>query len=212
MSAEEWTLMYRRGLDSRRISMLCGVPVSRINRALRSSREYDGSLDREHGDKVKAGKNVEAFPPTALWMRRLKELTQFEEEHGRMPYSRTSNAEEASLGRWLARQRKAGTMGDLALSKVSALDAVGEWKGSARRQQDCARWTRRLTDLVHFVGENSRLPSYRSAKSELERVLGTWLHSQRQLAYQGSMSRDMREMLDAAVPTWNTWNIPKEGT
>lgn len=145
---------------------------------------------------------------SALWVRRVGELERFVARHGRMPYSRTEHLEEASLGRWLARQRKAAQNGDLALVKTLELNAVGCWQESARRQQDRAHWSRRLEGVCDFLRETSRLPSYRQPESGLERVLGNWLHAQRQRAHQGRMPKAQSEELDVAVPGWNTWTTP----
>lgn len=111
--------------------------------------------------------------------------------------------EESSLGRWLEKQRAVAVKGDLPADKRRALDEAGNWLAPPRAQLDLRRWDIRLEELAAFVEAESRFPSYRYAESDTERVLGNWLHGQRQQVSRGKLSAGQLQSLQEMVPGWN---------
>lgn len=193
--------MYRRGLTPRQISVLCDVPLVRVNRTLGWSKRRDMTLAAEHAE------HAPEHPPriTDTWNKRYSELRIFRDSVGRMPYAHTAAPIEASLGRWLARQRRAlrhGKLGDVCQRR---LDELGEWYISARTHRDANRWSLSLENLASFRASSNRFPSFKNYMDETERRLGTWLHVQRQAASNGTLAPQRIADLDATVSGWNTW-------
>lgn len=201
--------MYRQGLTPQRIANLCGVPLSRVNRALGWSKRRDPYLVSQHADHSGPGMQKISPSVSARWRARHDELLRFIGSTGRMPFTKVPDPVEASLGRWLARQRYALLSGKLDDERERRLDEAGSWKQSARSQRDTAGWQDCLNDLAAFMITSDRLPSYRNYTDEAERRLGVWLHAQRQRAVNGNMPDQMLAALDEAVPGWNTWKMRK---
>lgn len=61
-----------------------------------------------------------------------------------------------------------------------------------------------MVELQNFKTEHGKWPRFRKADSEAERVLGVWLHAQRQKAQNGQLAENNQRALDTAVPGWNT--------
>lgn len=199
--SSEWVLMYRRGLTAARIAGICDVNPKKVTRALGWAKRRDHALEEEHLSN--------APKPSAVslrWAQRCEELSRFAAKNGRMPFARGHSDSESSLGRWLAKQRSAAAQRDLSEEKRQALAAAGDWESTPRSQKDARRWDERLAGLAAFLASESRLPSYRRPCSETERLLGTWLHGQRQRAFNHQLSVDQLRSLQDSVPDWNTWN------
>lgn len=201
MSSEEWTLMYRGGLTAKVIAELCDVPASRVVRALAWSKRRDPSLEAAHAERLPLRHPI----ISVKWCKRHQELVEFMSSNGRLPYTHVPDDAEASLGRWLARQRYALIKGKLDDERQTRLDAVGVWSKSARVRRDMATWHERLNALASFMAKSARWPSYRNSADATERQLGVWLHAQRQNALNGRMTDEMAAAINTAVPGWNTW-------
>ncbi|MDR6507738.1 helicase associated domain-containing protein [Arthrobacter oryzae] len=199
--------MYRSGLTATVIAKLCDVPVDRVVRVLAWSKRRDPTLAAQHTDHV-------PFQPPVIpvkWCERHQELMEFISSNGRMPYIQVSDHVEASLGRWLARQRYALLKGKLDHERKARLDDAGDWSRSARVQRDMANWHGRLNALAAFMTTSDRWPSYRNFTDSTERQLGVWLHAQRQNALNGRMTDEMVAAINTAVPGWNTWRPKGSG-
>ncbi|WP_024365319.1 helicase associated domain-containing protein [Arthrobacter sp. TB 26] len=199
----EWVIMYRKGLTPVRIAALCEVPAQKVTRALRLAKQRQPSLEEEHlANAPKPG------PVSAHWAKRCGELARFFAENGRMPFAKGHGA-ESGLGRWLAQQRAAAARDDLPEEKRLALATAGDWEATPRAQLDASRWQERLDGLADYFASKSRFPRYRRTSSEAERALGTWLHKQRQKAFNGQLATDQLQTLNERVPGWNTWRAPR---
>lgn len=163
------------------------------------------TLAAEHAHHRPLRVPVRQYLRTEMWNARYAELRGFRASFGRMPYASTADPTEASLGRWLARQRYALSQGRLDDVRQRQLDELGEWRQPARTYRDAKRWKLSLEDLVTFRSRSNRLPSYKHYSDEAERRLGIWLHHQRQAASAGTLTSQRVADLDAAVPGWNTW-------
>lgn len=199
----EWVIMFRLGLTPARIADLCEVPIQNVTRALGWAKRREPRLEEEH--VINAPKRSEI---SLRWAGRCLDLKSFVAENGRMPFAKGRDQAEVSLGRWLAKQRALAERDKLAEEERCALNAVGDWEVTPRAHQDNLRWQVRLSELGDFVTAERRLPSHRRAASEKERLLGTWLHGQRQRALNGLLSPDQLRSLQDRTPGWNTWRDP----
>jgi hypothetical protein len=147
----------------------------------------------------------EQTPLRGQWVQRLGELTDFIAGNGRLPFVKGHGDVESRLARWLAQQRSAASLNNLPVEKRRALAVLGDWASTPRAQNDARRWEERLEGLAAFVGKEGRFPSYRRPTSERERLLGTWLHGQRQRAFNHRLRADRLQSLHERVPGWNTW-------
>lgn len=202
--AVEWVLMYRKGLTAGRIADLCGVPKQKVTRALGRAKRREPELDLEH---LANAPQQATFTPR--WTARCEELARFVAENGRMPFAKGHGHTESSLGRWLAKQRAASARGCLNKDQRDALTRVGGWEANPRSQRDARRWQQRLAGLAEFVALERRFPSYRRPTSEAERVLGTWLHTQRQAAVSRQLPAEQLHAMDVQIPGWYTWRTPQ---
>lgn len=205
--SSEWVLMYRKGLTPVRIAEVCDVHPQKVTRALGWAKRMERGLEAEHLSSA-----PKPSPVSRRWAQRCEELIHFNAKNGRMPFARGHGDAESSLGRWLAKQRAAAARGDLPEEKRRALSAVEDWEATPRSQQDARRWEERLGGTAAFFAQEGRLPSYRRPGSERERLLGTWLHSQRQQASKNELTADKLRSLQDRVPGWNTWRRSHLGT
>ncbi|WP_427017892.1 helicase associated domain-containing protein [Pseudarthrobacter sp. P1] len=103
---------------------------------------------------------------------------------------------------WLIDQRAGLAKGSLTREKIAALDAVGNWRLSARSAADARRWQQRLAELAAFIHASGRWPRWRGYTSEHERILGVWLHAQRQQHRRSKLGSAQVASLDASAPHW----------
>jgi hypothetical protein len=192
--------MYRRGLSAARIAVVCNVSTQKVRRALSGAKRSELGLEQEHQSNV-----PKPSAPSPRWTRRCEELTDFVAKNGRLPFAKGHGDEESSLARWLAHQRSASALNDFPQEKRRALAATGDWESTPRSQKDALRWEERLDGVAAFVAQEGRYPSYRRASSEIERLLGTWLHIQRQAASHSQLAMDRLQAINDRVPGWNTW-------
>lgn len=197
--------MFRMGLTPKQIAKACDVPSSKVSRVLGWTKRRDPHLAEEHAANARDGDKKSTAPVSVQWAARFEELLRFTSASGRLPYTNVADPVEASLGRWLARQRYALSKSALDLERQRRLDAVADWRQPARSQRDKARWDNHLVDVVEYASESERLPSYRNYADDRERQLGTWLHAQRQQAFAGKMADQKRAVIDTALPGWYTW-------
>lgn len=198
--SSEWVLMYRKGLTAARIAAICDVHPQKVTRALGWAKRREPGLAEEHLSNAPTPRMV-----SRQWAKRCEELACFVSKNGRMPSVRGRSDSESSLGRWLTKQRAAAARSNLSEGKRRALAAVRNWEATPRSQKDAQRWEERLAGLAAFMASESRFPSYRRPRSETERILGTWLHGQRQGASNNRLTADQLESLEDRVPGWNTW-------
>ena len=119
-----------------------------------------------------------------------------EENSGLLPPSNGGgDGDDASLGRWLAQQRRLWRRGELKRARKRALDGLAPTWTHERRSE--AKWGLRAGQLAEFFTTHDRLP--RSTRSdEDERRLNAWLHAQRD----AELTDEQIATLDATVPIW----------
>lgn len=192
--------MYRSGLSASQIAVICDAPAPKVRRALGWAKRSDQGLETEHLSNV-----PEQTALSRKWIQRCEELMDFIAENGRLPFAKGHGGVESRLSRWLAQQRSAASLNNLPVEKRRALAALGDWETTPRALNDARRWEERLEAVVAFVAQEHRFPSYRRPTSERERLLGTWLHGQRQRAFSHQLAADRLESMEDRVPGWNTW-------
>lgn len=164
--------MYSRGLTPQRIAALCDAPLVRVNRALNWSRRQTSTLAADHAQHVPPSLPERRHPLTDVWNARYSDLRKFRESAGRMPYSKTTDPIEASIGRWLARQRHAMSQGKLDPMRQRRLDDLGDWRLPARTYRDAKSWSQSLDDLAAFRALLDRLPSNTRTKLNADLARG----------------------------------------
>jgi hypothetical protein len=203
----EWDLMYCKGLTAGQIAELCGVKGNSVSRHLRAQKTTYPKMQAEHdGNRPPANPR----PLLASWNANLDALSAIQQTEGRYPSSSDSDPGRRRLGSWLSVQRRAHRNGKLSEVKLEALTALPGWTVNQRKELDSRRWRTTLRDLQVYVAQSNRWPRYRKYSSDAERLLGVWLHGQRQKSAQRTLSDSRNEMLDAAVPGWNTWKTRRK--
>ncbi|WP_371129623.1 helicase associated domain-containing protein [Arthrobacter sp. ov407] len=144
-------------------------------------------------------------PLRTSWLLNINELLEVLEAEGRYPSSSDQDPQRRRLGYWLSVQRRAHRDGRLTQAKLSALDVLPAWNENQRAGLAQERWRERLGELQAFTHEHRRWPRFRNPTSEAERVLGVWLHAQRQKASRASMSDAEMRLLEGCAPGWYTW-------
>lgn len=193
--------MYRAGVSRAKIVELCHAERATVYWHLRKRAAEDPTLEAEHIANLKQGP-PRPKPPTAEWTARRAAFFAFITRYGRPPATHGKAEGEDSLAGWLVAQRRALADGLLTPEKISALDAAGPWRWTAEKIRDEERWHERLAELAVFVQKEGRWPRWRGAQSEHERVIGVWLHTQRQNNHRGRLGQEQRSRLDATTPKW----------
>lgn len=201
-SRHEWFYMWTRGLDPRRIALVCRVPYRKVYDHIRSTVMKNPGL---FGRRLMLHDRP-ALPNGGLkkrrsWDQRCAELGAFGRLHGRFP--RSYIHAESSLYSFLQYQRRQYRDGSLSASRKAALDELAPgWLTPPKAEREDALWQQRVTELEKFLQENGRYPSYKKAVSPAEKVLAVWLQRQRHCMREGKMALPRQRQLDAAVPEW----------
>ncbi|MBG0741825.1 helicase associated domain-containing protein [Paeniglutamicibacter antarcticus] len=198
----EWDLMYRKGLPFGRIAELCHAPKSTVHRHLQVHGRTDPGLRQDH----EANRPPLTGPhrrPTDAWTQRFNQLQLFMVTHQRPPATTGQQDTEPSLARWLSQQRSAARHGRLGHAAEEALDSLGNWRTPQRTLHDGQRWIHRLTELRSFIDQERRWPRYKGPRTEEERILGVWLHGQKQKHTRNTLTPAQIWFLDERVPGWS---------
>lgn len=200
----EWDLMYRKGLMLARIAELCHAVPQTVARHIRVQRALFPDMESEH---LANRRPLTPRPPSAGWLATLEEVEAFQRAHGRYPTSGDPDPENRRLARWLSELRRADRAGKLLDDRRKLLAVLPGWDQNQRPKIEAERWMTRLEELRTFREAGGRWPRFRDARDEAERVLGVWLHAQRQDFGAGRLSDEEVELLDASVPGWNAWRL-----
>lgn len=196
----EWDEMYSAGFPIARIADLVGVGVKTVQRHLEGRRPADPDLPIGGVGRIRE--------PSVIWLRRLDQLRDFIAKHGRYPTNHGTEEAEVSLYGWVIAQRHAFVTQTLGWSKARELGVLGDWVTTDMNRTLDEHWRQRLGEVADFIAENGRLPRNRTAKSELERVLGIWLQSQNQDILHERIMQWRREALHETLP--KGWRKPKQ--
>ncbi|MFB9796617.1 helicase associated domain-containing protein [Arthrobacter citreus] len=204
-SREEWFYMWSKGLDPRRIAILCRVPYRKvyehIHAKVSSKPERFGLRLMLHDHPKLPPGGLKKPTPKILWMERAEELAEFRRVHGRFPRGYLEG--EQQLYSFLQHQRKRYRSGKLTGSRKSFLDAhVPGWLTPPKKEREDALWEQRVGELEKFVAEHGRYPRYKTAVEPLEKVLAVWMQRQRYCLRNGILTKTRTKRLDQALPGW----------
>jgi len=196
--------MYRKGLTVGRIAALCEVLPQTVSSHIRTRRAVDPDPVAEH----LANRPAEnPRPPSASWLSSLEALANLRESSGRYATSRDSDPIRRRLASWLSIQRRSARAGRLDEERLKLLAVLPGWDVDQRSAEETERWRNRLEEVRAFKASEGRWPQLRRPVPETERILGVWLHSQRQAFGDGRLdSADLR-LLNARIPGWNAWRL-----
>lgn len=203
----EWDLMYRRGLTAARIAHVCGALPQTVGLHLRVERQKYPEMVAEHLANRPARK---PRPPAKSWLEKADAMSAFRRAHGRYPTSGDADPASRRLAQWLSHQRKLARAGRMPEDRRRILAALPGWDRNQRAELDAERWAARLEQLVVFREAEGRWPRFRGPQDEAERVLGVWLHAQRQAFGAGQLTSIEVQLMDAKVPGWNAWRVKHE--
>lgn len=198
--------MYRKGLTVGRIAVLCGAVGETVARHIRVQRAKYPDMLAEHMSNRPADK---ARPPGAGWLANVDALSAFRQAHGRYPTTGDADMANRRLAQWLSLQRRACRAGTLTEDRRSVLSVLPGWASNQRAAAEAGRWLTRLEELQAFRAAEGRWPRFRCSVDEAERVLGVWLHVQRQSFGNGRLTRDQKKLLNSMVPGWNAWRAKR---
>ena len=169
---QEWVMMYAAGLSCERIAELCKVSRAAVFAHIQQQTAIDPGLRVRHRTRAED-------PGARRWNATFQALRSFVGRTGRWPVSGTDGT-EGELTLWIAEQRRRHRRGLLSEDRITRLDAAGPWRLSSRALADEDRWWTRLQEAATYRSETGRWPRWRNPANEHERVLGVWIHDQRQ--------------------------------
>lgn len=205
----EWDLMYRKGLTVKRIAAPCGAVPQTVSRHVRVQRAKYPDMIAEH----MANRPEDTLrPPGPSWHANIDAVAAFRRAHGRYPTSSDPDPTNRGLAQWLSLQRRADRAGTLPEDRRTLPAGLPGWESNQRAQLEAERWSARLEELRAFHAQMGRWPRFRDPVDEGERVLGVWLHAQRQSFGAGHLSREQVRLLDARAPGWNAWRVKRLAT
>lgn len=194
--------MYRKGITVGRIAAVCGAIQQTVSRHIRAQRLMHPDMETEHLANRPSGSPRPAGPK---WQVNIHALAAYLEGNGRYPTASDPDPVTRRLAHWLSLQRCAHRYGRLSEERHRLMSALPGWTNNQRSEEAGERWPARLEELKAFRDGEGRWPRFRNAMGEAERVLGVWLHGQRQKASRGQLGPVEQHRLDATVPGWNTW-------
>ncbi|MET1154461.1 Helicase associated domain protein [Arthrobacter sp.] len=200
----EWDLMYRKGLTSSRIADLCGAVGETVARHIRIQRARHPCMEAEHRGHLPSKK---LRPLLRSWQSKIDALGSIRASEGAYPTSRDPDAERRRLATWLSVQRRLNRDGRLTAVQKDALQKLPGWENDQRKELERQRWRARVVDLRAFKAERGKWPRFRRPVDETERVLGVWLHAQRQKFGAGLLTKDEIRLLNSNAPGWNSWRM-----
>lgn len=199
--------MYRKGLTRARIAALCGAVPQTVSRHINVQRSRFPEMEIEHLANRPDEKPAPARP---AWRENIDALAKHVNTHARFPTTSDPDPANQRLAHWLSLQMRAVHAGRLSEDRRALLSVLPGWSANQRSEEAAARWKARLSEVKTFSEGAGRWPRFRNSGGEAERVLGVWLHAQRQKASQGHLAAVERQQLDASSPGWNTWGRTDE--
>ncbi|WP_425864747.1 Helicase associated domain protein [Arthrobacter sp. TWP1-1] len=195
-----WDRMYTSGMTVQEIADFTGRARSTVHRHLQV-REDAGARLRAVHEAARLARGPDW--PTTRWQHCYKAAQEFYKLNGRLPID-DDVAAEHKLVAWLDSQRATHRSGALSAIKVTLMDMIPGWEGTAPQTILDDRWRQRLEELVAFVAETGRMPRYKRHSSEHEHALGVWIHTQHQRRAECRLLDWRLAALDAAVPGWHS--------
>lgn len=124
------------------------------------------------------------------------------------PYFRLAlTTRERALATWLVNRRKDHDRGTLSPVYGDGLQEIPAWEQRTRRDNDEARWNRRLIGLTAYMAAGNNWPRHKRRDTEEERLLGVWLHIQRMKYRRGELDQDKQDQLNTLLPGWRDGRV-----
>ena len=197
---QEWVMMYAAGLSCERIAELCRVSRAAVFAHIQEHATIDPGLRNRHQTRAED-------PVARRWNTTYQALKRFVDRTDWWPVSGTDGT-EGELALWIAEQRRRHRRGLLSEDRIILLDAAGPWQLSSRALADEQRWWTRLKEAATNRRETGRWPRWRNPDNEQERVLGVWIHGQRQQLTRALLTDDKLAALNENLPGWSERRQP----
>lgn len=134
------------------------------------------------------------------WRVMFLQVVGYLKKHGTLPSVDSPDPGDAGMARWIRRQRDRHMAGLLEEQRRSLLDtALPNWLSSVE-----ASWQKSFSKVLRFNEQHGGLPP-NSRRSNAETLsLAVWVQRQRALLRDGKLRPERREMLDTALPGWDS--------
>jgi hypothetical protein len=147
------------------------------------------------------------------WNKQYGKLVEFKRKNGHCLVPRRY-PEDASLGRWVAKQRETHVTNKLRLDREGLLEEIGfVWRVDLSvRDETGSPWKKQYEKLVEFKRKNGHclVPK----KWPEDASLGTWVDTQRQFHSENKLRLDRKGLLEELGFVWNVvetkWNTHYE--
>lgn len=203
----EWVQMYRQGITTPKIATTAGVAETTVRYHLALAARLEPSIRKEHREATTVPPRV-----TTAGRRNLHDVLEFQRVEGRLPSTGGSSPRERALGIWLHRRRQEAAQETISPIYRGGLDIIPGWETpSTKRNDDEARWHKRLAEVSDYRGAGNDWPRHNKTNVEEERVLGVWLHVQRINHRKGELDADRARKLDNTVPGWRHGRVRSGG-
>ncbi|WP_146068536.1 helicase associated domain-containing protein [Arthrobacter sp. 9E18] len=202
-SREEWFYMWTKGLDPRRIAIVCRVPYRKVYEHIHARVSYKperfGQRLMLHDHPKLPPGGLKKPTPKIPWMERAGEVSRFRREHGRFPRGYLDG--EQQLYSFLQYQRKQYRAGKLPTVRKSFLDEhLPGWLTPPKKEREDALWTQRVRELDAFLRQYGRIPQYKTAEYPLEKVLSVWVTRQRHCKRLGNLDPEREQLIHKSFP------------
>ena len=194
----EWVQMYRQGLTAPQIAATVRVGKSTVRYHLAIAAKAEPSIRDEHRNASRAAPENRT---TETGLRNLRDTLALYRAERRLPSTKSPSARERTLAIWLLRRRQDHAQGTLSPTYSKALQTIPDWE-LTRTSKDEARWNQRLHDTTTYMAAGNDWPRHKNTDTEDERLLGTWLHSQRIKSRRTELPRAKEDQLDTLLPGW----------
>ena len=190
--------MYRLGLTAPQIAATVNVGKSTVRYHLAIAAKAEPSIRDEHRNAARAALGIRT---TEKGLQNLHDTLTLYRAERRLPSTKSPSTRERTLAIWLLRRRHDHARGTLSPTYSNALQKLPDWE-LTRTSKDEARWTQRLHDTTTYIAAGNDWPRHKNTETEEERLLGTWLHTQRIKSRRTELAKDKEDQLDTLLPGW----------
>ena len=140
------------------------------------------------------------------WMENFNKVKEFVETNGEYP-SRLSVGKEENLSIWIKTQKETKKEGKLTEERIKLLENLLNWEWDVLS----ANWNETFNTVKSFIQKNNKYPSEHSINKEEEKILVSWISTQRQ-SKRGHIKNKLTEKrikLLESLPNWK-WDVFSE--
>jgi hypothetical protein len=195
----EWVKMYRQGLSTTKIAATAGAAQNTVRYHMAIAAAAEPSIRDEHRNAARTPRLTRITP---AGLQNLHDTLALYRAEGRLPSSKSASPRERALATWLLNRRKDHDRGTLSPVYGDGLQAIPGWEQRNRKDNDEARWNRRLIEHTAHMAAGNDWPSHKRTDTEEERLLGMWLHIQRMKKRRNELDHDKEAQLNTILPGW----------